>query len=210
MFSPSSGTEDDTPVAVVNFHGPRESTKLLISIVLAAGFGPEGVPSQPVLRARMMFAIHQSYIHQLWGANSQAVSDSHVTAVADVAALQQQDTSRVNAQLRKTREVECCILPTNGPGGGMPPLERCEQSVTGTNMRPWTVTHGGTSSSATGKQFKFSKQSRARTRAGDRCQRRRQRPIDVARCRPNFARTAIPNGVVLCLSSRVLVTHFGA
>ena len=28
---------------------------------------------------------------------------------------------------------------------------------TGTNMRPWTVTHGGTSSSATGKQFKFSK-----------------------------------------------------
>lgn len=28
---------------------------------------------------------------------------------------------------------------------------------TGTNMRPWTVTHGGTSSSATGKQFKSSK-----------------------------------------------------
>ena len=28
---------------------------------------------------------------------------------------------------------------------------------TGTNMRPWTVTHGGTSSSATGQQFKASK-----------------------------------------------------
>jgi hypothetical protein len=28
---------------------------------------------------------------------------------------------------------------------------------TGTNMRPWTVTHGGTSSSAAGQQFKSSK-----------------------------------------------------
>lgn len=130
MFRPPSGTEDDTPVAVVNFYGPRESTKVLISIVLAAGFESEECPSQPVLRARMMSAIHQSFVHQLWEANSQAISDSHVTAVADAAALQQQNTSRVNAQLLKTREVEYCILPTNGTGGGgMPPLERCEQSV---------------------------------------------------------------------------------
>jgi hypothetical protein len=32
-----------------------------------------------------------------------------------------------------------------------------QHNDTGTNMRPWTVTHGKTSSSATGKQFKSSK-----------------------------------------------------
>ena len=38
---------------------------------------------------------------------------------------------------------------------------------TGTNMRPWTVTHGGTSSSATGKQFKSSKYQ---AKSGDRAE----------------------------------------
>ena len=127
MFRPSSGTEDDTPVAVVNFHGPRESTKLLISIVLAAGFEPEECPVSA--SPAMMFAIHQSYIHQLWGANSEAVSDSHVTAVADVANLQQQNTCARKRAAAEDARGRVLHFTDKCPGGGMPPLERCEQSV---------------------------------------------------------------------------------
>jgi hypothetical protein len=68
-----------------------ESTKLLISIGPAAGFDPEECPASTSPASKMMFAINQSYIHQQWGANSQAVSDSHATADAAVAALQQQN-----------------------------------------------------------------------------------------------------------------------